>query len=144
MILMKWIRSDDGGFTAFQVQVSRKKLARFIRGRFIAHMQTIYCHEQTALAIYKRLAANAGDPVRRDVFLRLADTETRQLARRAEILQRLNARIPCGYDTLLGRVWRQVLVWLGGRYALMWIRHIKNGDVRRQLELARLLKEPSR
>jgi hypothetical protein len=140
MILMNWIRNDDGGFTAFQVQVSREKLARFIHGRFVAHMQRIYCHEQTALAIYKGLAANAGDPVRRDSFLRLVDTETRQLARRAEMLQRLNARIPCGCDTLRGRVWRRLLVWLGPRYALAWIKHVKNGDIRRQLELAHLLK----
>ncbi len=140
MILMNWIRNDDGGFTAFQVQVSREKLARFIHGRFVAHMQRIYCHEQTALAIYKGLAANAGDPVRRDVFLRLAEAEARQLARRAEMLQRLDARIPCDCDTLRGRVWRRIVVWLGPRCALTWIKHIKQNDVRRQMELARLLK----
>ncbi|MFQ3567146.1 MAG: hypothetical protein SNJ59_09100 [Aggregatilineales bacterium] len=140
MILMNWIRSDDGGFTAFQVQVSHEKLARFIHGQFLAHMQTIYCHEQIALAIYKTLATNASDPVRRDVFLRLADTETRQLARRAEMLKRLNACIPSSCDTLRGRIWRQLLTRLGHRYALAWIKHIKKGDIRRQMELARLLK----
>lgn len=139
MILMNWIRNDDGGFTAFRVQVSREKLARFIRGRFVAHMQSIYCHEQTALALYQGLAGRATDPTRRAVFLRLAQTETRQLERRAEMLKRLNAHVPC-CGTWLGRLRQRVLIWLGPRYALAWVRHIKQGDVRRQMELARLLR----
>ncbi|XWX02971.1 hypothetical protein VZO05_10695 [Aggregatilineales bacterium SYSU G02658] len=95
MILMNWIRNDDGGFTAFQVQVSREKLARFIYGQFLDHMQAIYCHEQTALALYEVLAARTTDPVLRDIFLRLAETEACQIARRAEMLRRLNASLPC-------------------------------------------------
>ena len=139
MILMNRIRSDDGGFTAFRVQVSRAKLARFIHGQFVAHMRSIYCHEQAALALYHGLAARAADPARRDVFLRLAQTEMRQLERRAEMLKRLNAQVPCCV-TRLGRLRQHVLIWLGPRYALAWIKHIKKGDVRRQMELARLLK----
>lgn len=68
MILMNWIRDDDGGFTAFQVQVSREKLARFLHGQFVDHMQRIYCHEQSALAIYKGLAASASVPRDRIFF----------------------------------------------------------------------------
>jgi len=139
MILMNWTRSSDG-FTAFQVRVSREKLARFIHGRFVAHLQKIYCHEQTALTIYKKLAANTNNPSRRDVFLQLAEAEARQLARRAEMLQRLNARIPCGCNTLSGRIWQRIIVWLGPGFALGWIKHTKKGDIQRQLELARLLK----
>lgn len=143
MILMNWIRNDDGGFTAFQVQVSRARLARFIQGQFVAHMRTIYCHEQTALALYHGLAGRATDPVRRDVFLRMAETETRQLARRAQLLRRLNASVP-GCGGALSRLRQCVLIRLGPRCALAWIKHIKKRDVRRQLELARLLNMLSR
>jgi hypothetical protein len=140
MILMNWIRKDNGGFTTFRARMSRGTLARFIREQLVAHMQKIYCHEQAALAIYKELAANANNPARRDVFLRLAEAEARQLARRAELLQRLNAHIPCDCDTLYGRAWRRTVLWLGPYYALAWVKHVKRGDVRRQLELMRLLK----
>jgi hypothetical protein len=140
MILMNWTRSDGGGFTAFRVRVSREKLANFIHGRFVAHMQNIYCHEQAALAVYVGLAANAGNPAHRDILLRLAENEARQLARRAELLRRLNARVPCSCDTLHGRLWQRLLIRLGARWALAWIRHVKKDDIRRQLELARLLK----
>lgn len=141
MILMNWTRSDGGGFTAFQVRVSRAKLARFVHRQFVGHMQAIYCHELAALAICRALAANTDDLARRDAFLRLAEIEARQLARRAEMLQRLDAQVPCKCDTLPRRLWRHLLVWMGPRCALAWIRHVKLGDVRRQLALANLLKD---
>jgi len=77
MILMNWIRKDNGGFTTFRARMSRGTLAHFVREQLVAHMQTIYCHEQAALAIYKELAANA-TPARRDVFLRPAQASLTQ------------------------------------------------------------------
>jgi len=140
MILMNGTRSGDSGFTAFQVQVSRAKLAHLIRERFIAHLQTVYCHEQTALALYRGLAARTADSARRDMFLRLAQTKDRRAARLANILQQLNTAPPRTCAGRRARIWQRLLVRLGPRCALAWIEHMKRGDTRRQIELTRLLR----
>ncbi|MFQ3648549.1 MAG: hypothetical protein SNJ54_16380 [Anaerolineae bacterium] len=142
MILMNWVRNNDGSFTAFQVHTHRAKLARFIQGQLIAHMQTIYCHEMAALALYQALAARATHQVRRDILLRLAKQEGMQLARRADVLGRLQAPIP-GCIGHWGQIRQRVLVWLGPRFALAWIKAVKRGDIRRQIELTRQLKSLS-
>lgn len=142
MILMNWVRNSDGSFTAFHVQTRRAKLARFIQGQLIAHMQAIYCHEQAALALYQALAAHTTHPVRRAVLLRLAEQERLQLARRADVLNRLQAPIP-GCLGRWARLRQRALIWLGPRFALAWIKAIKRGDIRRQIELTRQLKSLS-
>lgn len=142
MILMNWIRSDDGGFTAFHMRMRRVRLARYVHEQLIAHMQAIYCHEQTALALYRELAARATISGQRDLFLRLAQTEARRIARRTEIFERLNVPVPC-CGSRLGRLGQQILIRLGARYVLAWIRFIKRGDIRRQMALARMLKSLS-
>jgi hypothetical protein len=140
MIRMNWIRNNEGGFTGFQVRVSRAKLAGLVCERLLAHTRAIYCHEQASLALYRSLALNAPDARRRDLYLLLAEGEMRQLNRRAQMLRRLNAGIPGHCETRLGYLWRKLLVWSGPRYALAWVKRVKMGDLRRQLELMRLLK----
>lgn len=141
MIMMNWMRNDHGGFTAFQIRVNREQLVRFIQGQLVTHTQRIYCHEQEALAIYRALAAHTNNALHRDLFLRLVETEQQQLNRRRNLLIRLNATIPCDCKRLISRFWRQVLVQCGPRWALAWIKWMKRHDVRRQLELARLLSD---
>ncbi|PJF27970.1 MAG: hypothetical protein CUN53_02050 [Phototrophicales bacterium] len=103
---MNWIRSDDGGITAFHMRMRCMKLARFVHEQLIAHMQAIYCHEQAALALYHELAARTNVPRQRDLFLRLAQTETRPIARRADLFEQLNVPLPC-CGSRLGQVERR-------------------------------------
>ncbi|MCS6835306.1 MAG: hypothetical protein NZ750_04730 [Anaerolineae bacterium] len=139
MILMKWLREDPSGLTPFQAQVRRARLARLVRELLIEHMQSIYCHEQTALALYQGLAQSATDPTHRNIFSKLAQVEAQRLSRRASMLRRLDVNVPC-CDGWLRRLRWRLLIRLGPRLSLAWIKLIKKNDVRRQAELARLLK----
>lgn len=110
-----------------------------IRDQLIEQLWLVYQHEQAAMAIYQGLAARTANPIQRDIFLRLARAEARRIERRAEILLRLGAHAQRNRATLLKRAWQQMLILLGPRYALAWIRNTKKRDVNCQMRLIGLL-----
>lgn len=140
MILMSWVRNGQNGFTAEKIRVDRTQLARFLKRQLTQNLWRIYCHEQTALAIYDGLAAQTADPLRRAVLLRLAERERNQLRRRAGALHRLNAGVPDDCQTVWARAWQRALIWSGPRWALAWIERVKRSDLRCQLELVRFMR----
>ncbi|MCS7072176.1 MAG: hypothetical protein NZM00_11765, partial [Anaerolinea sp.] len=68
MISRNRVYNAAGGLTAVQSQLRRVKLARYVQGQLIDHMQAIYRHEQFALALYQAFAARAKSPVQRNLF----------------------------------------------------------------------------
>lgn len=136
MILMTWVRNDNGSLTAYPTNIHRARLMRLLQERLAENMQRIYGHEQTALFFYESLAAYAGDTTHRDIFSALVESQKRQLVRRAEMLQRLCVCIPCSRRTVWARVWQRFLLHLGPGFVLAFIRHTRRRDLHYQLRLS--------
>ncbi|TVR22525.1 MAG: hypothetical protein EA396_05755 [Anaerolineaceae bacterium] len=144
MTTTNWTRDGNGGITAFDIQRHSDLSARVAHRKIVNHMRRIYQHEQIAFDLYQQLAERTAKPASKQLYGRLQLAEAEQLKRRAKLLKRLGAKPPRQIGTALGRLWRAALVKINPRYALMWLRWIKRGDVRRQREAANLLREFAR
>lgn len=143
MLLMTWVRNENGGFTAYPTNIHRARKIRQRREQLAATLrrviQRLYYHEQTALFLYEALAARTRDASHRQTFLTLAELQRQQLAHRREMLQRLRADIPNGCQSIGARLWQAVLLRLGAGALLAYIKFIKRRDLRSQLKLFDML-----
>lgn len=140
MILMNCVRHTSEGFTVYPQNTHRARLIDLLKKQLADTMRRIYCHEQTALFLYESLAAHTSSATQRDIFLVLAESEKRQLARRAALLSRLNASVPCQCQTVWGRFWQRFLLSRGPGSVLAYIEHTKRRDLRYQLKLIGIIR----
>lgn len=105
--------------------------------RFVAGLQRAWLREQASVRIYRALAAREPTESRRDVLLKLAETEERHAARWAERLRELGAPTPPDRDTPRDRLWRWALVQSGAENALKRIENAEEDDTEMYEALAR-------
>lgn len=140
MLLITWVRYDNGGFTAWPETAHRTLLMDVLAKHLAAAMRRVYCHKQTAVFLYEALAARAADMTERDIFLALAEAEKRRLTRVRRILQRVDANIPCEDRTMWGSFWRRFLLRCGRGVVLAYIQHVMRCDLRDQARLLNMIR----
>lgn len=139
MIIMTWVRNDQGSFTVYPARPPRTQMNKLLKERWIETMQRVYCHEQTALFLYRSLAERTDNPSRRKAFLALAASQERQLQRRQQMLLRLNAAVPCQSQTPWRRLWLRLLLRLGPSSVMFYIKRIKRRDLHCQMRLVEMV-----
>jgi VIT1/CCC1 family predicted Fe2+/Mn2+ transporter/rubrerythrin len=97
--------------------------------RFVEGLQRAWRQEQISERIYRALAKGEPNPVRRDVLLRLAETERRHGERWAARLRELGLPVPTYRESLRDKVWRWALVHSGTDNALKRIESSEGDDV---------------
>jgi vacuolar iron transporter family protein len=97
--------------------------------RFVKALRHAWRQEQTSERIYRALAQRETNKVRRNVLLRLAETEKGHGERWAARLRELGAAPPPYRDSLRDRVWRWALVHSGTDNALKRIESSEVDDV---------------
>ncbi len=85
-------------------------------------------HEWASERIYRALAEKEKNQSRRNVLLKLADTEKQHGERWARQLEDLGVPLPANRDTLRNRLWRWVLVQSGTDNALKRIEDAEDDD----------------
>jgi len=144
MLIMTWVRNQDGGFTAYPTNIDCVRQIRRCHKQLAAEMrrimQRLYCHEQTALFLYSALAARTRDAVSREKYLALAELQRKQLVHHKQMLLRLNVNIPSGCQTIWARIWQALLLHLGTGTVLTYIKYIKHRDLTRQLKLYEMIR----
>ena len=105
--------------------------------RFIAGLQHAWLRERASARIYRALAEREQTEARRNVLLKLAETEDRHAAKWAARLQELGATVPQDRDTLRDRLWRWTLVQSGTDNALKRIESSEDDDTEMYETLAR-------
>ncbi len=88
------------------------------REEFVKGLQRAWQAEQASQRIYRALAQRESNENRRQVLLKLAETEQHHSERWAARLRELGAPLPPDRDTLRDKVWRWVLVQSGTENAL--------------------------
>lgn len=88
------------------------------RDKFIAGLQRAWQQEQASQRIYRALAQREANMNRRQVLVKLAETERHHAERWAARLRELGASLPPDRDSLRDKVWRWVLVQSGTDNAL--------------------------
>ena len=96
------------------------------REKFIKGLQRAWRAEQASQRIYQALARRESDASRRQVLLKLAETERQHGERWAARLQELGAPLPPDRDTVRDRLWRWALVQSGTENALKRIESSEN------------------
>src|SRR2546427_2117990 len=106
--------------------------------RFVKALQHAWHQEQVSERTYRALAQREANQARRNVLLRLADTEKRHGERWAARLGELDAAPPPYRDSLRDRVWRWALVHSGTDNALKRIESSEADDTEMYESLAQL------
>lgn len=96
--------------------------------KFIRGLQRAWLAEQAGLRIYQELARHEKNPARRNVLLKLADSEQGHADRWANRLKELNAPLPAGRESFKQRLWRWTLVQSGTDNALKQIENAEDKD----------------
>jgi VIT1/CCC1 family predicted Fe2+/Mn2+ transporter/rubrerythrin len=97
--------------------------------RYIKELQNAWRRERISRLLYQALADSEKTPSRRNVLIKLAETEARHGKQWTEILQQLGAPVPPDRDTLLDRIWRWALVQSGTDNALKRIESAEDDDI---------------
>jgi vacuolar iron transporter family protein len=108
------------------------------RSRFVKGLQQAWHREQISERIYRALAQREANEVRRNVLLKLAETEKRHGERWAARLRELGAETPPYRESLRDRVWRWALVHSGTYNALKRIESSESDDTEMYESLAQL------
>jgi len=108
------------------------------RSRFVKGPQQAWHKEQISERIYRALAQREANEVRRNVLLKLAETEKRHGERWAARLRELDAETPPYRESLRDRVWRWALVHSGTDNALKRIESSESDDTEMYESLAYL------
>ena len=103
---------------------------------FIRGLQRAWLAEQTGLRIYRELARHEKNPARRNVLLKLAESEQGHADRWANRLKELNAPLPSDRESIRQRLWRWILVQSGTDNAL---KQIENAEEKDELQYGDLL-----
>jgi VIT1/CCC1 family predicted Fe2+/Mn2+ transporter/rubrerythrin len=106
--------------------------------RFVKTLQNAWQRERASQRLYEALARREQVPSRRNVLLKLAESESRHGKQWAELLQELGAPVPPDNDTLLERLWRWALVQSGTDNALKRIESAEDDDTDFYKQLAEL------
>lgn len=108
------------------------------REKFITGLQRAWQREQAGARIYRALAQHESNDARRQVLLKLAETEEHHGERWATRLRELGAPLPLNRDHLRDRVWRWILVQSGTDNALKRIESTEDNDAGAYESLAQL------
>src|SRR5258706_7615579 len=108
------------------------------QSRFVKGLEQAWHKEQISERIYRALALREANEVRRNVLLKLAETEQRHGERWATRLRELDAETPPYRESLRDRVWRWALVHSGTDNALKRIESSENDDTEMYESLAQL------
>ena len=111
--------------------------------KFIQGLQQAWLAEQASLRIYRDLAAHEKSPPRRNVLLKLAESEQGHADRWAGRLQELGAPLPAFRETPGQRLWRWVLVQSGTDNALKQIENAEDKDEANYAHLLDLAPTPA-
>jgi VIT1/CCC1 family predicted Fe2+/Mn2+ transporter/rubrerythrin len=96
--------------------------------KFIQGLQRAWLAEQASLRIYRDLARREKNPARRNVLLKLSESEQGHADRWAARLKELNAPLPSARESIRQRLWRWVLVQSGTDNALKQIENAEEND----------------
>jgi len=91
-------------------------------------LQRAWLAEQASLRIYRDLARREKNPARRNVLLKLSESEQGHADRWANRLKELNAPLPSARESIRQRLWRWVLVQSGTDNALKQIENAEEDD----------------
>src|SRR5512143_3143489 len=108
------------------------------RAKFISGLQRAWQAEQASQRIYRALAQRETNENRRQVLLKLAETERHHGERWATRLRELGAPLPPDRDIVRDKVWRWVLVQSGTDNALKRIESTEDEGAELYEMLARL------
>jgi vacuolar iron transporter family protein len=100
----------------------------FDREKYIRGLLRVWRRENVSLRIYQALAKNEPDPNKRQVLLKLSETEKLHSERWVMQLQTLGVPVPVYRDTPGERLWRWVLVQSGTENALARIESAEDED----------------
>ncbi|MGD0751367.1 MAG: VIT1/CCC1 transporter family protein [Anaerolineales bacterium] len=110
---------------------------------FIRGLQRAWLAEQTGLRIYRELARHEKNPARRNVLLKLAESEQGHADRWANRLKELNSPLPADRESIRQRLWRWVLVQSGTDNALKLIENAEDKDEQQYANLLELALSPA-
>ncbi len=97
--------------------------------KFIKGLQIAWQKEQASARLYRALAEKENDPSRRNVLIKLAETEEHHAEQWAARLRDLNAPLPALTNTIGERFWRWILVQSGTENAMKRIESNEDSDV---------------
>ncbi len=106
--------------------------------QFIRTLQQAWRRERISRRLYQALAEHEKNPSRRNVLLKLAETEGRHGQQWADRLKELGAPVPPDKNTLADRLWRWMLVQSGTDNALKRIEAAEDDDTDFYEDLTRL------
>ena len=112
--------------------------AKFIRG-----LQRAWLAEQASLRIYGDLARHEKNPTRRNVLLKLAESEQQHADRWANRLKELNSPLPPARESIRQCLWRWILVTSGTDNALKQIENAEDKDEEQYGNLLELAISPA-
>jgi VIT1/CCC1 family predicted Fe2+/Mn2+ transporter/rubrerythrin len=110
---------------------------------FIKFLQKAWRRERASELIYRALAGRENNLSRRNVLLKLAETEEHHRKQWTDRLNELGATVPPDRDTLSEKIWRWMLVQSGTDNALQRIEDAEDVDTQFYEELARLAPQES-
>jgi VIT1/CCC1 family predicted Fe2+/Mn2+ transporter/rubrerythrin len=110
---------------------------------FIRGLQRAWLAEQTGLRIYRELARHEKNPARRNVLLKLAESEQGHADRWANRLKELNSPLPDDRESIRQRLWRWILVQSGTDNALKQIENAEDKDEEQYGNLLELAPSPA-
>jgi vacuolar iron transporter family protein len=100
----------------------------FDREKYVRGLLRVLHRENVSRRLYQALAENEHDPNKRQVLLKLSETEKMHSERWVRQLQALGANVPVYRDTLVDKLWRWVLVQSGTENALARIESAEDED----------------
>ncbi len=106
--------------------------------QFIRTLQKAWRRERVSRRLYQALADHEKNPSRRNVLLKLAETEARHGQQWADRLKELGAAVPPDKDTFSDIFWRWMLVQSGTENALKRIEAAEDDDTGFYTDLANL------
>ncbi len=100
----------------------------FDREKYIRGLLRVWRRENVSRRLYQALADHESDPHKRQVLMKLSDTEKTHSERWTRQLQAQGASVPQYRDTLFDIIWRWVLVQSGTENALARIESAEDED----------------
>jgi VIT1/CCC1 family predicted Fe2+/Mn2+ transporter/rubrerythrin len=111
--------------------------------KFIQGLQRAWLAEQASLRIYGDLARHEKNPARRNVLIKLAESEQQHADRWANRLKELNSPLPSARESIRQRLWRWILVTSGTDNALKQIENAEDKDEQQYGNLLELALSPA-
>jgi len=110
----------------------------FDKEKYIKGLIKAWNNEQASARIYRALAEHETSETRRNVLVKLAETEEGHAARWSAQLKELGTDLPVYHDTLRKSLWRWILVQSGTENALSRIESAEEDDTEMYGDLAEI------